>query len=368
MQSELPFFLLIFFGLGLMFTHALKKEKRLINYLVAIFCASLCMVAAQNLSADSLGPYQYIIGLATCATCNVVWLIARTLFRQQDPIGRRHVALAMVIAGLVIFNQTWHLLVAIDIQNILSTQQMLRLKGGMNEITTLLSSSILALSFWEALRNFKLKSKTQKTQSVVFAFAFFFGVFNSAVLPKFLFTATQIEQYFPWIMVSSALVILAAIQFVVYAQAKAADRANCKGRLAADTSIEIALEKPDDVIDFVIITGIQRLITEEQMYLTSNLKIANLAQALNASEYKISKAIRSHFNVANFNLFVNQYRVEHAQKLLLGAESQQWSILVIALESGFSSLGTFNRVFKAISGQMPNEFRKQAKFEDAVVS
>ena len=97
-----------------MLTHALKKDKQSVDYLVAIFSASLCMMATQKLSADTLGVYQYVIGLATCATCNVVWLIARTLFREHNPLSRRHFAVAFVIAGLVIFNQTWHLVVSVS--------------------------------------------------------------------------------------------------------------------------------------------------------------------------------------------------------------------------------------------------------------
>jgi len=362
MQSDFPYYLLIFFGMGVMLTHALKKEKSLINYLVAIFSASLCMVGAQKISADSLGAYQYLIGLATCATCNIVWLIARTLFRTQSPISRRHIALAGLVAGLVMFNQMWHLITAVDIQSILTSEQMLRLKQGMNEITTLLSSCILVLSFWEAFRHFSAKNTTQRTQSIVFASAFFFGLFNSSVLPKFLFTPAEITLYFPWIMTSSALLILAAIQYVVFLQNKAKAKEETQFRSVLDISNSDCSKSQEEVVDVAIIEGIQDLVINRQIYLETNLKIANLAQALNTSEYKVSKAIRGHFSVANFNLFVNQYRVEHAQELLLDAKSQRWSILVIAMESGFSSVGTFNRVFKAISGQMPNEFRKQGKF------
>lgn len=369
-----------------MLTHAFKKDKQSVNYLVAIFSASLCMVATQKLSADTLGVYQYVIGLATCATCNVVWLISRTLFREHNPLSRRHIAVALVVAGLVIFNQTWHLVVSSDIPHLLNQAQMLKLKQGMNEITTLLSSSILALSFWEALRGFENKNTAQKRQSIVFATAFFLGLFNSSILPKFLFTPTEIEYYAPWLICSSAMLILGAIQYVVHSQQESRQlhgQVKCQrqnepqNQVNADTPSQSlnggmsdsscltsnysegdAIQQ-DEAIDMAIVKGINRLIHQEQIFLQPNLKIAHLAQALNTSEYKVSKAIRGYYAAANFNLFVNQFRVKHAKQLLRNNECQQWSILVIALESGFSSLATFNRVFKAISGQMPTEYRKQ---------
>jgi len=385
-HNELPYYLLVCCSLSTMLTHALKKDKQSVDYLVAIFSASLCMMATQKLSADTLGVYQYVIGLATCATCNVVWLIARTLFREHNPLSRRHFAVAFVIAGLVIFNQTWHLVVSSDIPHLLNQAQMLKLKQGMNEITTLLSSSILALSFWEALRGFENKNTTQKRQSIVFATAFFLGLFNSSILPKFLFTPSEIEYYAPWLICSSAMLILGAIQYVVHAQKmsvrlsgqiKKQQQNEPRNQVNADTASqslnggmsdsscltstcsEGGAIQQDEAIDMSIVKGINRLIHQEQIFLQPNLKIAHLAQALNTSEYKVSKVIRGYFATANFNLFVNQFRVKHAKQLLRSNECQQWSILVIALESGFSSLATFNRVFKAISGQMPNEYRKQ---------
>lgn len=369
-----------------MLSHAVKKNKQSVNYLVAIFSASICMVGTQKLSADSLGVYQYIIGLATCATCNAVWLIARTLFREKNPLNRRHIVLALVVAGLVIFNQIWHLVVASDIPNLLTQAQMLRLKQGMNEITTLLSSSILALSFWEALRGYSDKNNTQRRQSIVFASAFFLGLFNSSILPKFLFSPSEIEYYTPWLICTSALLILGAIQYVVQSQKVVTlsgnqSRSQSRNQLHAalninafeqwesdavplaskllNTSREDVDKKQNEAIDMSVVSGIKTLIHQEQIFLQSNLKIAHLAQALDTSEYKVSKAIRGYFAAANFNLFVNQFRVKHAKQLLRNQECQQWSILVIALESGFSSLATFNRVFKTISGQMPTEYRKQ---------
>lgn len=118
-------------------------------------------------------------------------------------------------------------------------------------------------------------------------------------------------------------------------------------------------ENSNQDVEPELIVGITKLINEQQLYLQANLKISDFAQALMVPEYKVSRAIRYHYKAANFNLFINQYRVEYAKKLLINDQAKEWSILSIALESGFSSLATFNRVFKSIVGDIPNEYRKQ---------
>lgn len=353
MQSDFPYYCLLVVSIGVMLSHGLKANKQSINYLVVIFSASLCMVATQQLSVERLGHYHYLIGLATCATCNMVWLIARTLFRPAPAITRRHIALAVIIAGLVMFNQTWHMVVASNIEHMLSTEQMMRLKNGMNEITTLLSSSILALSFWESLRHFTHKTRRQKRHAMVFASAFFLGVFNASVLPKFLFSQQEIADYSPWIVSVSAIMILLAIQYVYLASKTLIKQSEVRVDNAVDNLV-------DRTVDVTLVEGIQHKVMNDKLYLQPNIKIAHLAQALGTSEYIVSKAIRLHFKAPNFNQFINHYRIEHAKILLLKPENHHWSILVIALESGFSSVGTFNRVFKSMLGHMPSEFRKQA--------
>ncbi|CAM2817915.1 helix-turn-helix domain-containing protein [Pseudoalteromonas distincta] len=362
MQNYSPYYLLLFVCMGLMFLNALKKDKQLVHYLFVIFCGSLCMVAAQKLSAQSIGAYQYLIGLFTCATCNVSWLIARTLFREHSPISRRHVTFAATIAGLIMFNQTWHYLVSLAPQPLPSDDIMWRLKQGLNEVTILLSSSILALSFWEAFRGYSKKTQSQKMQSIIFGSAWVLAVFNASIFPKFIFSAAEIELYNPIIITSSALLITLSMQAVMALQARVINNQALKqeddiGTINNDTSN--LNENCNQGVEPELIVGITKLINEQQLYLQANLKISDFAQALMVPEYKVSRAIRYHYKAANFNLFINQYRVKYAKKLLINNQAKEWSILSIALESGFSSLATFNRVFKSIVGDIPNEYRKQ---------
>lgn len=58
----------------------------------------------------------------------------------------------------------------------------------------------------------------------------------------------------------------------------------------------------------------------------------------------------------NFTLFVNEFRISHACKLLT---EQNLSISNVALESGFNNFSYFNKIFKEVTGRSPSVYRKQ---------
>ncbi|MGJ8680206.1 helix-turn-helix domain-containing protein [Paraglaciecola sp.] len=347
MDYTVSYWLLLTISFSFMLQQALTKDKALTNYLYAIFCFSISMMCIQKLSANSLGSYQYVVGLATCATCNVMWLLSRALFRKQNPVQRRHVCVALLIAMLIILNQGWHFVSELNIQSPSIVSAMAHFKTGLNESTQLLSSCILILSFWEALRNFKVKSKIQKMQSYIFASSFLVAVVNSSILSKILTNENNYDQAEPWFIASSALLVMFAVQIVLSLQKREQTLLSQK-----DNTDELSEE-----VDQVLIDGIRALIRDEKIFLKENIKIVDFASRLEVPEYKISQAIRLHFNAANFNQFLNHYRVEHAKTLLVCPNKRPWSMLVIGLESGFASAVSFNRVFKANTGQLPKQYR-----------
>jgi transcriptional regulator GlxA family with amidase domain len=54
------------------------------------------------------------------------------------------------------------------------------------------------------------------------------------------------------------------------------------------------------------------------------------------------------FNI--FHAYIDKLRLKHAQHLLVDPKQQDASILMIAMDSGFNSVRTFNRVFKESFG------------------
>jgi AraC-like DNA-binding protein len=61
----------------------------------------------------------------------------------------------------------------------------------------------------------------------------------------------------------------------------------------------------------------------------------------------------------NFREFLGSYRIDYAKHLLSDSKDPFIRILDVALESGFSSINSFNRCFKEVTGMTPSEYRKQ---------
>ena len=96
------------------------------------------------------------------------------------------------------------------------------------------------------------------------------------------------------------------------------------------------------------------LMADERPYLEPELTLAELAQRLRTNPSVLSKVINAGCG-QNFNDFVNTYRVAEARRLLQDPARAHYSLVGVALESGFHSKSTFNRVFKKLSGQVPGE-------------
>lgn len=98
---------------------------------------------------------------------------------------------------------------------------------------------------------------------------------------------------------------------------------------------------------------------QDKLYQTDGMTIASLAKHLSIHEYKLRNLINGELNYRNFNDFLNFYRIKEVSQCLLDPEYVSTPVLTLALESGFRSLSSFNKAFKATHGVTPTEFRKK---------
>ncbi len=94
---------------------------------------------------------------------------------------------------------------------------------------------------------------------------------------------------------------------------------------------------------------------EHQVYADPDLTVDRLAKKINLQPRQLAGLLKTHYQ-KSFSEFINQKRVEAAQRLLRNKEFQHWSILAIGLEVGFKSKSTFNRAFKKTVGQTPSDY------------
>ena len=94
-------------------------------------------------------------------------------------------------------------------------------------------------------------------------------------------------------------------------------------------------------------------------YISSNFRsdftLADMAKALGYHEKYLSSELHL-LTKMNFRAFIATYRVDHAKRQL---RSTARTISDIAFDSGFSSINTFNRVFKQVTGITPSEYRSK---------
>lgn len=103
-------------------------------------------------------------------------------------------------------------------------------------------------------------------------------------------------------------------------------------------------------LDFDRIIQITRIITDN---LSQDLTMAETAKLLGFEYHYFSRLFHQLFSM-NFRQYLNLYRTEQACTLL---RTTQNDISDIALQCGFQTLRSFNRAFKAATGQTPSEYR-----------
>jgi len=102
---------------------------------------------------------------------------------------------------------------------------------------------------------------------------------------------------------------------------------------------------------------LEQIMQSQKLFLSSDLTLPKLAQAVDCSINHLSQVINSGFGVSFFD-YLNQYRITHAKELLSAADGQSHAILNIAFTVGFNSNSAFYAAFKKCVGQTPAQYRK----------
>ncbi len=120
--------------------------------------------------------------------------------------------------------------------------------------------------------------------------------------------------------------------------------------------------EPLPVVDDELMQRITQLMEQEKPYLSSELKVSDLADRLDTSSRTISDCIKASTNNTFVN-FINAYRIDYAKQLM--RQQPDMKISEVFLRSGFANETTFFRIFKAATGMTPNEWRANGQAENA---
>ncbi|MBR1155136.1 helix-turn-helix domain-containing protein [Bradyrhizobium sp. JYMT SZCCT0428] len=127
-----------------------------------------------------------------------------------------------------------------------------------------------------------------------------------------------------------------------------------------------AEDKPP-VIEPALLRRLQHLMIVDRAYRREGLTIGVLSAELDVPEYRLRQLINEGLGRRNFNAFLNRYRIEEAKAALADPGQKDVPVLTIAMDTGFQSIGPFNRAFKAATDLTPTEFRQLAMARNALI-
>lgn len=121
-----------------------------------------------------------------------------------------------------------------------------------------------------------------------------------------------------------------------------------------------AEEIEDGTVGAELRQRLQRLMEVERIHLHPDLTFAMFVERMDAPERVVRKLVNHELGFDHFRSFLNHYRIMEARRLLADPHRSADKLIAIALDSGFASLPSFNRVFRATEACTPSEYREAA--------
>ncbi len=105
------------------------------------------------------------------------------------------------------------------------------------------------------------------------------------------------------------------------------------------------------------IEKLQALMHNEKIYLNPDLSLSEISSLLKITPRQLSNIFKKYLK-SSFYDYINHFRVDEAKNLISSGKHKQWNLVAIAMEAGFNSKSTFNRIFKKSVGYTPSEYMK----------
>lgn len=116
-----------------------------------------------------------------------------------------------------------------------------------------------------------------------------------------------------------------------------------------------------------LIDRLYEVLEQNKPYLNESLTLNDLAELIPISDKKLSELLNKHVSISFYDL-INNYRVDTVKRKMEEPDSQQFTLLAIAFESGFKSKTSFNRVFKQKTGLSPSQYYDTLRKKEPAVS
>lgn len=103
---------------------------------------------------------------------------------------------------------------------------------------------------------------------------------------------------------------------------------------------------------------LEELFEKKKIFKENTISLKQVADKLGTTDKKLSELINSRLN-SNFYEFVNNYRIQEFTDRVKNGDTERFTLLSVAFESGFNSKASFNRIFKKRMGTTPSQYMKR---------
>lgn len=301
-------------------------------------------------SAWDFGALDVFIGLAGTASCGFSWLLARALFRSD---AERETWPLLIVAGLIVTGGLLDLY-----EESRGTPGLVGyVLGTASSVHSLLSSTVLLLTLVEACLGYRSDLPKREKRFRIGFVAGYSSLLAVAVLwlngaPE----GSWAEQASAQIKMFCAILAI-GLSILVWRFRRLHPLPRPKRRRRRTINVS----SDDQALADRILQQLER----EKPYLEPDLKLADFSRRIGETSHRVSASITGVLGFPNFNALINQFRINAAKQALQSPASREKSILVIALDVGFASIGPFNRAFKRETGTTPSDFRSKHALSDA---
>ncbi|MDA3819181.1 MAG: helix-turn-helix domain-containing protein [Candidatus Delongbacteria bacterium] len=118
------------------------------------------------------------------------------------------------------------------------------------------------------------------------------------------------------------------------------------------------VDDDDGLVSGLTPESLHEFMMESKAYRDNLLSIHSFAQMMDIDEAQLSVVLNKKMH-KNFAAFVNEYRINEVKSRLQSGDTNEYTLLAIAFDSGFNSKATFNRVFKLYTGKTPRQYAHQ---------
>ena len=118
--------------------------------------------------------------------------------------------------------------------------------------------------------------------------------------------------------------------------------------------------KKQKISGTLLLQNLKKVMDTEKPFLDADLKLHDLAKLIDVPSHLLSDHMNQNLNL-NFFEFINQYRVEEFKKRVHSSDFEKYTLLSIALDVGFNSKASFNRIFKQQTQMTPSQYKNLKK-------